>query len=77
MFSLILSYLSTISAAYGFIVAISTFIVKKTQTTKDDEFVSKIIKFLDNFSTAFTKEDLEKLAFAEAELKKKLAKNSK
>lgn len=77
MFSLMLSYLGTISAAYGLIVAVSTFIVKITPTNKDDEFVSKIIKFLDNFSTAFTKEDLEKLAFAEAELKKKLAKNSK
>jgi len=77
MFSLILSYLGTISAAYGLIVAVSTFIVKVTPSTKDDEFMSKVIKFLDNFSTAFTKDDLAKLAEAEAELKKKLAKKSK
>ena len=51
-------------AIYGGIVAVATVIVKLTPSTKDNEILDKIIKFLDKFSTVFTKEDAEKLAKA-------------
>lgn len=46
---------------YGGVVAICTVIVKLTPTTKDDTIFNSIIKFIDCFSTAFTKNDKEKL----------------
>jgi len=48
-------------AIYGGIVAICTVIVKLTPNTKDNEVLDKIISFIDYFSTAFKKEDKEKL----------------
>lgn len=51
-------------AIYGGIVAVATVIVKLTPSTKDNEILDKIIKFLDKFSTVFTKEDAEKIAKA-------------
>jgi hypothetical protein len=42
---------------YGLIVAVGTFIVKCTPSVKDDTVWGKIVSFLDNFSTAFTKSD--------------------
>lgn len=50
-----------ILAVYGGLVAFSTAVVKLTPNTKDDEFLNKILKFFDLFSTAFTKSDKEKL----------------
>lgn len=62
---------------YGIIVACGTFIVKITPSVKDDTVWGKIIAFLDNFSTAFTKSDksllvkgAEKLAEEAEKLKK-------
>lgn len=66
----ILEHLETILAIYGGLVAISTAIVKFTKTDKDDKILANIIKFLDNFSTAFSKEDLAKLAEATKKSKK-------
>ena len=51
-----------ILAIYGGIVAVCTVIVKLTPSTKDNEILDKIIKFIDNFSTVFTKDDEAKLA---------------
>ena len=51
-------------AIYGGIVAVATVIVRLTPSTKDNEILDKIIKFLDKFSTVFTKDDAEKLAKA-------------
>ena len=65
-----LEHFETILAIYGGIVAICTAIVKFTKTDKDDKILAKIIKFLDNFSTAFSKEDLAKLAEATKKSKK-------
>lgn len=48
-------------AVYGGLVAFSTAVVKITPSTKDDEWLGKIVKFFDLFSTAFTKADKEKL----------------
>lgn len=48
-------------AVYGGVVALCTTIVKLTPSTKDDEVLSKVIKVVDFFSTAFTKDDAEKL----------------
>ena len=50
-----------ILAIYGGIVAVCTTIVKLTPSTKDDAIVTKIIKILDFFSTAFTANDRKKL----------------
>ena len=49
MIETIKEYLPDILAVYGALVAISTIIVKYTPTKKDDEILSKIIKFLDDF----------------------------
>lgn len=57
----ILANWDNILAAYGGLVAFCTTIVKFTPNTKDDAIVSKVIKVLDFFSTAFTKADAEKL----------------
>ena len=40
-----------IMAVYGGIVALATAVVKVTPSTKDDEILGKIVKFLDFFST--------------------------
>lgn len=48
-------------AVYGAVVVVATTIVRWTPSTKDDGVVDKVIKFLDNFSTVFTKKDKEKL----------------
>lgn len=48
-------------AIYGGVVAICTVIVKWTPTTKDDEILAKVIKLMDNFSTAFSQEDIKKM----------------
>lgn len=60
--SWILQHWTDLLAIYGALVALSTAVVKLTPSTKDNEILDKIIKFFDNFSTAFTKEDAEKLA---------------
>lgn len=57
----ILANWDNILAIYGGVVAVCTTIVKITPNTKDDAIVSKVIKVLDFFSTAFTKADAEKL----------------
>lgn len=66
----ILENFETILAIYGGLVVISTAIVKWTKTDKDDKVLAKIIKFFDNFSTAFSREDLAKLAEATKKSKK-------
>lgn len=48
-------------AVYGGLVAVCTIIVKWTPTTKDNEILDKIIRVVDLFSTAFRKDDKEKL----------------
>lgn len=61
MMTWILANWDNILAIYGGVVAVCTTIVKITPNTKDDAIVSKVIKVLDFFSTAFTKADAEKL----------------
>lgn len=61
MMTWILANWDNILAIYGGVVAVCTTIVKLTPNTKDDAIVSKVIKVLDFFSTAFTKADAEKL----------------
>lgn len=61
MLNWITEHWDDILAVYGGLVALSTAIVKITPSTKDDEFLAKIIKIFDFFSTAFTKADAEKL----------------
>lgn len=61
MMTWILANWDNILAIYGGVVALCTTIVKITPNTKDDAIVSKVIKVLDFFSTAFTKADAEKL----------------
>lgn len=70
MISWIAEHWADILAIYGGIVAVSTVIVKLTPSTKDNEILDKIIKFLDKFSTVFTKEDAAKLAAATKKSKK-------
>ena len=53
-----------IAAAYGCLVALCSIIVKFTPSTKDDEWLAKIVKVIDTFSTAFSKADKEKLSKA-------------
>lgn len=60
----ILEHWADLLTIYGGIVAVATIIVKLTPNTKDNEILDKIIKFLDKFSTVFTKEDAEKIAKA-------------
>ena len=63
MIETIKEYLPDILAVYGALVAISTVIVKYTPTKKDDEILSKIIKFLDsNLKTLFYDEQRISLA---------------
>lgn len=62
MISWIAEHWTDILAIYGGIVAVCTVIVKLTPSTKDNEILDKIIKFLDKFSTVFTKDDAAKLA---------------
>lgn len=62
MISWIAEHWADILAIYGGIVAVCTVIVKLTPSTKDNEILDKIIKFLDKFSTVFTKDDAAKLA---------------
>lgn len=61
MMTWILANWDNVLAIYGGVVAVCTTIVKITPNTKDDAIVSKVIKVLDFFSTAFTKADAEKL----------------
>lgn len=70
MIDWILSHWVDILAIYGAVVAICSTIVKLTPSTKDDDIWAKILKFLDHFSTVFTKEDAEKIASATKALKK-------
>ena len=70
MIDWILEHWADLLAIYGAIVAVATVIVKLTTNTKDNEILDKIIKFLDKFSTVFTKEDAEKLAKAAKSIKK-------
>ena len=67
----VLEHLDDILAVYGGLVAVCTVVVKCTKTDKDDKVLNKIVKFADLFSTAFTKEDAQKLAQATKNLKKK------
>lgn len=60
----ILEHWADLLAIYGGVVAVATIIVRLTPSTKDNEILDKIIKFLDKFSTVFTKEDAEKIAKA-------------
>ena len=66
----VIEHLETILAIYGGLVAISTAIVKFTKTDKDDKILAKVVKFFDYFSTAFSREDAEKLANAVKKSKK-------
>ena len=61
MIEFIKEHWDDILAVYGAVVAICTVIVKYTPTKKDDDILAKIIKILDYFSTAFSKEDAEKV----------------
>ena len=42
-------------AIYGALVAVATAVVKLTPSTKDDEFLGKVVRFLDFFSTVSVK----------------------
>lgn len=64
MIDWILSHWVDILAVYGAVVAICSTIIKLTPSAKDDAIWAKILKFLDLFSTVFTKEDAEKIANA-------------
>lgn len=66
-----LTHWSDLLAIYGAVVLVCSTIVKLTPTRKDDDIWAKILKFLDRFSTVFTKEDAAKLAAATKLLKKK------
>lgn len=61
MIEFIKEHWNDILAVYGGVVAICTVIVKYTPTKKDDDILAKIIKILDHFSTAFSKEDAQKV----------------
>lgn len=64
MIDWILSHWVDVLAVYGAVVAICSTIIKLTPSVKDDAVWAKILKFLDLFSTVFTKEDAEKIANA-------------
>ena len=61
MLNWIAEHWDEVLAVYGGLVAFSTAVVQLTPSTKDDEWLGKIVKVLDFFSTAFTKADKEKL----------------
>lgn len=44
-----------IVAVYGAVVALATLVVKLTPSTRDDEILGKVVRLLDNFSTATVK----------------------
>lgn len=69
MINWIAEHWQDILAVYGGLVALCTAIVKITPTDKDDKILNKVIKIVDFFSTAFTKED--KAILEKAESKKK------
>lgn len=69
MINWIVEHWQDILAIYGGLVAACTVIVKITPTDKDDKVLNKVIKIVDFFSTAFTKED--KAILEKAESKKK------
>ena len=69
MINWIVEHWQDILAIYGGLVAACTVIVKITPTDKDDKILNKVIKIVDFFSTAFTKED--KAILEKAESKKK------
>lgn len=71
MLDWVLEHWVDLLAIYGAAVAICTTIVKLTPSTKDDAWWAKILKILDHFSTAFTKDDAAKLASATKALKGK------
>ena len=62
--SWLLNNWDTIFAAYGMLVAFCTALVKLTSTQKDNDFLAKIVKWADVFSTVFTKQDAEVIAKA-------------
>ena len=61
MIEWIMTNWENVLAIYGGVVAVCTTIVKITPSTKDDTILGNIIKVLDFFSTAFTKDDAKKL----------------
>lgn len=61
MISWIIEHWDDLLAVYGGVVVVCSTIIKLTPTTKDDSVWDKIVKFLDIFSTVFTKKDAEKL----------------
>lgn len=46
---------TSILAVYGAVVVLASLIVKLTPSTRDDEILGKVVRFLDNFSTASVK----------------------
>ena len=66
----LIAHWKDILAIYGAAVAICSTIVKLTPTQKDDNVWAKILKFIDLFSTVFTKEDAAKIAAAAKKSKK-------
>lgn len=60
----LLEHWETIFATWGVLVAFCTAVVKLTPTQKDDNFLSKIVKWADVFSVVFTKEDAQTIANA-------------
>ena len=64
MIDWVIAHWKDILAVYGAVVAICSTIVKLTPSQKDDNVWAKILKFLDLFSTVFTKEDAAKIASA-------------
>ena len=61
------NYQTVFSIAFGFIMLCSL-IVRITPNTKDDEIVSKIINFLDNFSVVKTAKDRDLLERAKGNI---------
>lgn len=55
MIDWITNHWDEVLALYGGLVAVCTIIVKWTPSTKDDEFLGKIVKILDKFSTVSKK----------------------
>lgn len=60
----LLEHWETIFATWGVLVAFCTAVVKLTPTQKDDNFLSKVVKWADVFSVVFTKEDAQTIANA-------------
>lgn len=54
--SLLVAHGKDILAIAGAVVGVASLIVKLTPSQKDDAFVAKVIKFLDNFSVVAPKD---------------------